>query len=156
MPEKKTLRRVLADKREGKAPSTQAGEFVREEVHHVRDGAHGARSAKQVIAIALSKARRAGVDLPPPKDAPVAVQKRAERDAESARGHHKVSAARSHAAHEALEHEGHAAASHAALSRHARRVARERSTPAVQRGTPKVAHPREKQRRAAADTGAAR
>src|SRR5688572_8203959 len=67
MPERKTLERARKDKREGKAPTTQAGEFVREEIEHVREGKHGARSAKQAIAIGLSKARRAGVDLPPPK-----------------------------------------------------------------------------------------
>src|SRR5690349_5989772 len=68
MPEKETLRRAREDKREGKAPSTQAGEFVREEMHHIREGKHGAGSTKQAIAIGLSKARRAGVDLqaPPP------------------------------------------------------------------------------------------
>src|SRR5713226_7168841 len=68
MPEKKTLERAREDAREGKAPSTQAGEFVREEIEHVREGKHGARSAKQAIAIGLSKARRAGVKLPPPKE----------------------------------------------------------------------------------------
>jgi uncharacterized protein DUF6496 len=67
MPETKTIKRAQKDKREGKSPSTQAGEFVREEIHHIREGKHGARSARQAIAIGLSKARRAGVDLPPPK-----------------------------------------------------------------------------------------
>src|SRR4030081_760753 len=66
MPEKETLERAEQDKREGKSPSTQAGEFVREEIHHIREGKHGARSTKQAIAIGLSQARRAGVDLPPP------------------------------------------------------------------------------------------
>ena len=66
MPEKKTLERARKDAREGKAPTTQAGEFVREEFEHIREGKHGASSAKQAIAIGLSKARRAGVDLPPP------------------------------------------------------------------------------------------
>jgi hypothetical protein len=66
MPERKTLERAARDKRQGKAPSTQAGEFVREEMEHIRAGKHGARSTKQAIAIGLSKARRAGVDLPPP------------------------------------------------------------------------------------------
>lgn len=66
MPEKKTIERARRDKREGKSPTTQAGEFVREEIHHIREGKHGARSPKQAIAIGLSKARRAGVDLPPP------------------------------------------------------------------------------------------
>src|SRR5437667_983314 len=67
MPEKETIERARRDRRQGKAPSTQAGEFVREEIEHVRDGKHGARSTKQAIAIGLSKARRAGVKLPPPK-----------------------------------------------------------------------------------------
>src|SRR5207248_176562 len=67
MPEKKTIERARKDKREGKAPSTQAGEFVRETMEHIRQGKHGARSTKQAIAIGLSKARRAGVKLPPPK-----------------------------------------------------------------------------------------
>ena len=67
MPERKTIRRAQQDKREGKAASTQAGEFVREEIEHIREGKHGARSTKQAIAIGLSKARRAGVDLDPPK-----------------------------------------------------------------------------------------
>src|SRR5687767_8448821 len=66
MPEKETIERARRDKREGKSPSTQAGEFVREEIHHIREGRHGARSAKQAIAIGLSKARRAGVKLPRP------------------------------------------------------------------------------------------
>src|SRR5947209_3966621 len=66
MTEKKTIERAKEDKREGKAPSTQAGEFVREEIEHIREGKHGARSTKQAIAIGLSKARRAGVDLKPP------------------------------------------------------------------------------------------
>jgi len=67
MPDRKTMERAAEDKREGKAPTTQAGEFVREEMHHVREGKHGAASTKQAIAIGLSKARRAGVKLPPPK-----------------------------------------------------------------------------------------
>src|SRR6266508_2473636 len=66
MPEKETIKRARRDKRQGKAPTTQAGEFVREEIHHVREGKHGARSPKQAIAIGLSKARRSGVKLPPP------------------------------------------------------------------------------------------
>ena len=66
MPEKETVERARKAKREGKSPTTQAGEFVREEVHKIRRGEHGAQSAKQAIAIGLSKARRAGVDLPPP------------------------------------------------------------------------------------------
>src|SRR5205814_3574947 len=68
MPEKETIERAREDKREGKSPTTQAGEFVREEMHHIREGKHGARSPQQAIAIGLSKARRAGVELPPPEE----------------------------------------------------------------------------------------
>ncbi|HZA51119.1 MAG TPA: DUF6496 domain-containing protein, partial [Myxococcaceae bacterium] len=67
MPEKETVQRAKRDLQEGKSPSTAAGEFVREEIHHVREGKHGARSPKQAVAIGLSKARRAGVPLSPPK-----------------------------------------------------------------------------------------
>src|SRR5438270_3886632 len=82
MPEKKTIERARRDAREGKAPSTQAGEFVREEMEHIRDGKHGARSAKQAIAIGLSKARRAGVPLSPPKKGTASrrTRKQARRD----------------------------------------------------------------------------
>src|SRR2546427_3200631 len=76
MPEKATVARARQDKRAGKAASTQAGEFVREEIHHIREGKHGARSAKQAIAIGLSKARRAGVKLPPPPASAKATTKR--------------------------------------------------------------------------------
>ncbi|MGH9585008.1 MAG: DUF6496 domain-containing protein, partial [Bryobacteraceae bacterium] len=87
MPEKKTIARAKRDQAEGKAPSTQAGEFVREEMEHIRKGKHGARSTKQAIAIGLSKARRSGVDLPAPKKgaASAATRKKAERDLE--KGH---------------------------------------------------------------------
>ncbi len=124
MSNKKIRERAAENKREGKSPSTQAGEFVREEIDHVRGGKHGARSAKQVIAIGLSKARRAGVALPPPKRASAAVRKQAARNAEAARTHHKPSRARSRASRKTLEHEGSAAASPVALSRHAHAVAR--------------------------------
>jgi hypothetical protein len=124
MSNKKTRERAAEDKREGKSPSTQAGEFVREEIHHVREGKHGARSAKQVIAIGLSKARRAGVALPPPKGATEAVREQAARDAEVAQKHHEPSRARSRASRRVLEHQGPAAASPVALSRHAHAVAR--------------------------------
>lgn len=82
MPEKETLERAREDAREGKAASTQAGEFVREEFKHIREGKHGARSTKQAIAIGLSKARRAGVDLKPPAagQAPETTRKKAARD----------------------------------------------------------------------------
>ena len=129
MPERQTLERVRHDKEQGKAPSTQAGEFVREEIHHVREGKHGARSTKQAIAIGLSKARRAGVNLPPPARGRVSEKTR--RSAASAyqkgqRGQ-KPSATRSRARARALRREGHRAASHQALSRQARSAARRRS-----------------------------
>src|SRR5947209_9420330 len=82
MPERKTIERARKDAREGKSPSTQAGEFVREEIHHVREGKHGASSAKQAIAIGLSKARRSGVKLPAPKG-PASIRKKAEQDSKA-------------------------------------------------------------------------
>jgi len=142
MPDKTTRARVAKDKREGKSPGTQAGEYIREEIHHIREGKHGARSAKQVIAIGLSKARRAGVALPPPKRASAAVRRQAARDSESARTHHKVSPARSRASHAALEHEGAAAASHKALSRHAHDAAQHRSGASRSRSAVKAARTR--------------
>src|SRR5881227_718580 len=87
MPEKETVERAKRDKRQGKAPTTQAGEFVREEIHHVREGKHGARSPKQAIAIALSKARRAGVELPPPEKGTTSEKTRKSAERAYARGH---------------------------------------------------------------------
>jgi hypothetical protein len=130
MPEKETLERAREDAREGKAPTTQAGEFVREEIEHIREGKHGARSAKQAIAIGLSKARRAGVKLPPPKKgkATEATRKKAERDYERGQEHPnpKPAAKRSKATKKALKREGRSAASHTALSKQAKRAARQR------------------------------
>jgi hypothetical protein len=83
MPEQETMKRAEEDAREGKSPSTQAGEFVREEMHHIREGKHGARSTKQAIAIGLSKARRAGVELQTPKG-PSELRRKAEHDTEVA------------------------------------------------------------------------
>jgi hypothetical protein len=128
MPEKKTIERAREDAREGKAPSTQAGEFVREEMEHIREGKHGARSTKQAIAIGLSKARRAGVPLPAPKSGSSSEPTRvkAERDLEkgkSAKGRAKPSAKRSQAVRGALKREGRQAASHGALSKQARGAA---------------------------------
>lgn len=130
MPEKKTIERARRDKREGKAPSTQAGEFVREEIEHIRKGEHGARSAAQAIAIGLSKARRAGVKLPPPAKGEASEQTRrsAKRALEAgAKPQAKVSAKRSRATLAALQREGKAAASETALARHAKAAARERT-----------------------------
>src|SRR5688572_7072800 len=132
MPEQQTIERAKRDKREGKAPSTQAGEFVREEMHHVREGKHGARNPKQAIAIGLSKARRAGVALPPP--APGRAKQRTRRQAQRdyAKGRTQrsrgVSPKRSRATLGALKREGRSAASHRALAQQARTAARRRTS----------------------------
>src|SRR6184192_4265225 len=125
MPEKKTLERARRDERQGKAPSTQAGEFVREEMHHIRAGKHGAASTKQAIAIGLSKARRAGVKLRPPAKGRVSEKTRKSAMSAYRKGQRgqPVSAKRSRARAQALRHEGSAAASHTALSRQARSAA---------------------------------
>jgi hypothetical protein len=130
MPESKTIERARRDKREGKAPTTQAGEFVREEIGHIREGKHGARSAAQAIAIGLSKARRAGVELPPPDkgEASEETRRSAKRALEAGhKPHAKVSAKRSRAVTTALQREGQAAASETALSRQAKAAAKDRS-----------------------------
>jgi hypothetical protein len=130
MPEKKTVEKARKDKREGKAASTQAGEFVHEEIEHVKEGKHGARSAKQAIAIGLSKARRAGVKLPAPKKgtASEATRHKAQADNEAgAKGAKKsVSPTRSRATSAALKKEGHSAASPKALSKQAKSAAAKR------------------------------
>jgi hypothetical protein len=130
MPEKKTIKRARKAKRQGKAPTTQAGEFVREEMEHIRQRKHGARSTKQAIAIGLSKARRAGVDLPPPKEGKASKETR--RSAQKAReagkrGARKASPKRSRATTQALKREGSQAASPTALSRQAKQQARKRT-----------------------------
>ena len=146
MPDKETLERAEEDKREGKSPSTQAGEFVREEIEHVREGKHGARSAKQVIAIGLSKARRAGVKLPPPKNASEETREQAARETRKAKsaGKAKTSTKRSRAASRKLKREGHSAASKLALSRHARSAAAKRSSASRSRSARKAAATRKK------------
>jgi hypothetical protein len=132
MSDKETIERAREDLREGKAPTTQAGEFVREEIDHIREGKHGARSAKQAIAIGLSKARRAGVKLPPPKNAAPSTRAKAAQDsAKGANGDGLIrgrepSARRSRAVTQALKREGSQAASHTALSRQAKSAARSR------------------------------
>ncbi|HEX4084032.1 MAG TPA: DUF6496 domain-containing protein [Chthoniobacteraceae bacterium] len=127
MPEKKTLRRARRDKRQGKSASTQAGEFVREEMEHIREGKHGARSAKQAIAIGLSKARRAGVKLATPKKGSKTVRKKAEHDLEKGASHRTPSRKRSQATTRALKREGQAAASPKALSRQTHATAAKRT-----------------------------
>ena len=131
MPEQETIERAREDKREGKSPSTQAGEFVREEMEHIREGKHGARSSKQAIAIGLSKARRAGVRLAPPKKngASSRTRRQAKRDLKKGRtsARRKPSRTRSRATTRALRREGRSAASRRALSRQARSAARSRT-----------------------------
>lgn len=131
MPEQKTIERARQARREGKAPTTQAGEFVREEIEDIRKGKHGARSTKQAIAIGLSKARRAGVKLPPPKKGKMSEKTRksaehAYREGQS--GHHaKTNPRRSAAITKALQREGPQAASKTALSRQAKSQARQKT-----------------------------
>jgi hypothetical protein len=128
MPEKRTLERARRDRREGKAPSTQAGEFVREEIEHIREGKHGAKSTKQAIAIGLSKARRAGVALKPPRKGTTSerTRKRARADRRAASRRRRPSAKRSRATLHALKRAPRGAASRRALSRHAKAAARRR------------------------------
>src|SRR5690349_13765549 len=132
MPSRTTVKRARADKREGKSAGTQAGEFVREEIDHVREGKHGARSAKQAIAIGLSKARRAGVELPPPKPGKVSEETRRQAARDLEKGHQgaprqRATAKRKRASTKALKREGHRAASRTALSAHSRAAAKRRS-----------------------------
>jgi hypothetical protein len=136
MPEKKTLEKAKQDLREGKSATTAAGEFVHEEIDHVREGKHGVRSTKQAIAIGLSKARRAGVPLPPPKKGRVSERTRrsAEREYEIGQGKKTARAPsrkRSRAVTRALEHEPKSPVSKQALAKHAKEVARTRKRAAA-------------------------
>ena len=135
MPERKTLERARQAKREGKAPTTQAGEFVREEMEHIREGKHGARSTKQAIAIGLSKARRAGVKLKPPKKGQASARTRKSAGRAYRAGQsgtrRKPSAKRSRATLRALKREPRRAASHKALSKQARSAATRRRRRAI-------------------------
>jgi hypothetical protein len=140
MPEKRTIQRARKDAREGKSASTQAGEFVREEMDHIRKGKHGARSTKQAIAIGLSKARRSGVKLSPPKAGTTSARTRrqAERDMGKAGTKRKTSAKRSRAVSGALKREGRTAASKKSLSRQARSSARTRGKASLRRAAAKA------------------
>jgi len=134
MPSTTTKKRARRDLREGKSPSTAAGEFVREEIHHIREGKHGARNAKQAIAIGLSKARRAGVAAKPGDTASKRTKRKAAQD--TARAGKPTNPRRARASEEAREKEPRRAASPAALSRQAKRSA-ERRRKAGGRTTPK-------------------
>jgi uncharacterized protein DUF6496 len=129
MPEKATMQRARADARRGRSASTQAGEFVREEMHHIREGKHGARSTKQAIAIGLSKARRAGVPLQAPRRGSASSQTRRKAEHDLARGKagtRSPSRRRSRATSRALRREGHQAATRRSLGSQARSSARRR------------------------------
>jgi hypothetical protein len=160
MPEKESLERARKDKRRGQAATTQAGEFIREEIRHVRKGKHGARSAKQAIAIGLSKARKAGVKLPPPAPGKTSAKarQRARHDYEQGQSHatKKVSPRRSAATLGALEREGKAAGSHRSLSRQARGAAAKRSSAERTIAARKASRTKGKAERSAAAKKAAR
>ncbi len=132
MPEKATMQRAREDLREGRSPSTAAGEFVREEIDHVREGKHGARSPQQAIAIGLSKARRAGIPLKPPASGKVneETRHRAEQDYEKGRTEPKTgpegSTARGRLRLDTMKHESKSTTSHNALSEHAKQIAQKR------------------------------
>jgi hypothetical protein len=148
MPDKQTLERAREDAREGKSPSTQAGEFVREEMNHIREGKHGARSTKQAIAIGLSKARRAGVRLAAPQKGKASgrTREQAERDLSKGRSgaRKKTSAKRSRATENALKREGRAAASHAALSKQAKQAAKKRGSISRKQSAKRAAQTRQR------------
>jgi hypothetical protein len=152
MAEKKTLKRARRAKREGKRPTTQAGEFIREEIHHIREGKHGARSTKQAIAIGLAKARRAGVKLgPPPESATPKTRRSAAYATRAGHRRRKPSRTRARASHRALEREPRGAASREALARQARQAARRRGPAARKAAARKaVATKGSEERRAAA------
>jgi hypothetical protein len=142
MPERETLERAREDAAEGKSPSTQAGEFIREEIHHVREGKHGVRSSKQAIAIGLSKARRAGVKLAAPKG-PSSVRKKAAQDTKAAKSKtQRVSPKRSRATETALKREPRSGASRTALSRQTRKSAAVRGLQSRKRSAQKAARTR--------------
>ena len=149
MPDKETLERAREDQREGKSPSTQAGEFVKEEMDHIREGKHGAASTKQAIAIGLSKARRAGVKLPPPKKGKTSAATRTQAARDTRKGQSsakkKTSAKRSRATSNALKRQPRSAASHRALSKQAKTSARQRGSASRRQAAREAVAPREPQ-----------
>ena len=158
MPEKKTIRKARRDKRAGKSPGTQAGEFVHDEIKKIRKGKHGARSAKQAIAIGLSEARRAGVNLKPPKKGTVSekTRKSAESAYEKGQKHEPVSRTRSRAREKVLKREPTSTVSHSALSKQASTAARKRSASARSASAKKAARTKGPRVRSAAAKKAAR
>jgi hypothetical protein len=160
MPEKRTIEKARADKRAGKAPSTQAGEFVREEIHKIRRGEHGARSPQQAIAVGLSKARRAGVDLPPPKKGRVKERTRKSAQYAYEAGQHKRKPKRrprvARAVSQVMKREPRSTASRAALSRQSTRAALRRTAADRSRAARKAARTKGAAGRSAAARKAAR
>ena len=148
MPKEETIKRAREDKRQGKSPSTQAGEFVREEMEHNREGEHGARSPEQAIALGLSKARRAGVKLPPPKRGSQRTKRQAKRDLAKGRSERrkKPSSKRLRATKRALKRESRHSASRQLLSSHAKRVAGQRSARSRSGAAKKAARTRKRLR----------
>ena len=132
MPEKVTIDAAKKDLKQGKSASTAAGEFVHEEIEHVREGKHGAKSPQQAIAIGLSKARRAGIPVKPPSPGKTnaATRHKAERDYDKGQEHpvthEEGSTARSRSRLQALKREPKSSVSHAALSHHAKSSAKKR------------------------------
>ncbi|WP_027784319.1 MULTISPECIES: DUF6496 domain-containing protein [Burkholderia] len=164
MPERKTIERARADKRAGKSPSTQAGEFVKEEVDRVRSGKHGVRSARQAVAIGLSKARRAGVDLKPPTKgkASEATRKKAAQDAAAGQGRKMTGqsteskAKRSRTTTAVLKRESKAGASTGAMSKQAKSAAARRPAASRSAAAKKAAQTKGAAGRSAAAKKAAR
>jgi Family of unknown function (DUF6496) len=155
--DQEALKRARADAREGKSPSTQAGEFVREEIDHVREGKHGAASVKQAIAIGLSKARRAGVNLPPPAKGPANIRAQARRDLRKGKSpHRRVSRTRSRATLRALRRQRTRSVSSRALSQQARNSARRRGAIARRYAAERAVHTKGKAGLRAAARKAAR
>ncbi len=160
MPRKQTIRKARDDKRAGKSASTQAGEFVKEQMDKIREGKHGARSSRQAIAIGLSEARRAGVDLPPPRKG--RVKKTTRRSAKYAyeagqgKRHPKRRPRVSRAVESVLKKEPRSAASHRALSRQTKRAASSRSAAARSASARKASRTKGAKARSAAAKKAAR
>jgi len=144
MPDKSTIKKARRDKAKGKSPGTQAGEFVHDEIKKIRKGKHGARSAKQAIAIGLSEARRAGVKLPPPKTGGAELKRKAQRDTEKGKTHAPVSRTRSRARIKALKKEPTTSVSSSALSRQASAAAKKRSAASRSASARKAARTRAK------------
>ena len=160
MPRKQTIRKARQDKREGKSPSTQAGEFVHEEIDKIRRGKHGARSTKQAIAIGLSEARRAGVDLAPPRKGRMkqSTRRSAEYAYEAGQGKRKTRRRQrvSRAVRQVLKKEPRSTASHRALSRQAKRAAARRSAESRSAAARKASRTKGAKARSAAAKKAAR